>query len=110
MRKSALASIALTASVICAVAGQKPPNSVKSGEVVLRWLGTAAWEISDGTTVILIDPYVSRIFGPQPPGRTPYARAPGDARPLYGWDDVATPAAPAIDPHIHLPNFALLPP
>src|SRR5260370_17605667 len=110
MRKSALASIALTASVICAVAGQKPPNSVKSGEVVLRWLGTAAWEISDGTTVILIDPYVSRIFGPQPPGSTPYARAPGAARPLYGWDDVATPHAAPIDPHIPRSDFILVTP
>src|ERR1700747_1908505 len=87
MRKSALASIALVATVICAYAGQKPPSSEKSGQVILRWVGTAGWEISDGTTVILIDPYVSRIFGPQPPGRTPYTQTPEDKRPLYGWDD-----------------------
>src|SRR5258708_25480061 len=90
MRQSALASLALVGRGICAFAGQNSPNSEKSGQVILRWLGTAGWEISDGTTVILIDPYISRIYGPQPPGRTPYARAPGDARPLYGWDDVAT--------------------
>ncbi|HEY6269247.1 MAG TPA: hypothetical protein VIX11_13180, partial [Candidatus Acidoferrum sp.] len=101
MRKSALASFALVATVICAFAGQKPASREKSGQIVtLRWLGTAGWEISDGTTVILIDPYVSRIWGPQPPGRAPYARTPGDTRPVYGWDDVATPDAAAIEAHV----------
>src|SRR6266849_2190154 len=108
MRKFALASIALAASVVCAFAGQNPPSSEKSRQVILRWLGTAGWEISDGTTVILIDPYVSRIFGPQPPGRTPYARTAGDTRPLYGWDDVATPDVAAIDEHVQRADFVLV--
>ena len=108
MRKSAFASFALATTLICAVAGQNPPSSEKSGQVTLRWLGTAGWEISDGTTVILIDPYLSRIFGPQPPGRLPYARTPGDARPVYGWDDVATPDVAAIDAHVQRANFVLV--
>jgi L-ascorbate metabolism protein UlaG (beta-lactamase superfamily) len=107
MLKSALASFALVATVICALAAQNPPKNEKSG-VVLRWLGTAGWEISDGTTVILIDPYISRIFGPQPPGRTPYARPPGDTAPLYGWDDVAVPDVAAIDSHIQRADFILV--
>ena len=107
MRKSALASLALVATVICAYAGQKPPSSEKSGQVILRWLGTAGWEISDGTTVILIDPYVSRIFGPQPPGRTPYTQTPEDKRPLYGWDDVARPDPTAIDTLVKRADFVL---
>jgi hypothetical protein len=85
MWKSALASIALAALAISAVAWQNPPSEEKSGQVTLRWLGTAGWKISDGATIILIDPYVSRIFGPQPPGRAPYVRTPADTRPLYGW-------------------------
>jgi L-ascorbate metabolism protein UlaG (beta-lactamase superfamily) len=108
MRKSALASLALVATVICAYAGQKPPSSEKSGQVILRWLGTAGWEISDGTTVILIDPYVSRIFGPQPPGRTPYTQTPEDKRPLYGWDDVARPDPAAIDTLVKRADFVLV--
>src|SRR6266436_9965016 len=108
MRKLTLASLALAASVTCALAGQKPPSNEKGGQVTLLWLGTAGWEISDGTTVILIDPYVSRIFGPQPPGRIPYARTPGDARPVYGWDDVATPDVAAIDAHAQRANFVLV--
>ena len=108
MRKSALASLAFAVTVFCAAAGQNPASGEKSGQVILRWLGTAGWEISDGTTVILIDPYVSRIFGPQPPGRTPFARAPGDTRPLYGWDDVAVPDLEAIDAHVPRADFILV--
>lgn len=72
--------------------------------VVLTWLGTAGWQITDGTT----DPYTSRIFGPQPPGRTPYTRAAGDTRPEYGWNDNATPDAAAIDAHIQRADFVLV--
>jgi len=108
MRKFLFPFIALAATVVCAFAGQKPTSSEKGGQVVLLWLGTAGWEISDGTTVILIDPYVSRIFGPQPPGRTPYTRTPGDTRPVYGWDDVAMADAAAIDAHIQRADFVLV--
>jgi L-ascorbate metabolism protein UlaG (beta-lactamase superfamily) len=109
MRKSALASIVLAATVMFDFAGQKPASSEKSGQIVtLRWLGTAGWEISDGTTVILIDPYVSRIWGPQPPGRTPYARTTRDARPVYGWDGVATPDAAAIEAHVQRADYVLV--
>ena len=108
MRESALACIALAVSLVCAFAGQKPLNSDKGEQVILRWLGTAGWEISDGTTVILIDPYVSRIFGPQPPGITAYARTPGDTRPLYGLDDVVTPDAAAVDAHVQRADFVLV--
>ena len=108
MRQSALASLALLATGICAFAGQNSPNNEKSGRVILRWLGTAGWEISDGTTVILIDPYISRIYGPQPPGRTAYARTAGDTRPRYEWDSVATPDVAAIDAHIQRADFVLV--
>ena len=108
MVKSALASCALVAAAIWAMPAQNLPRSEKGGQVVLRWLGTAGWEISDGTTVILIDPYISRIFGPQPPGRTPFARPPGDTRPLYAWDDVAVPDVAAIDSHIQRADFILV--
>ena len=108
MRQSALASLALVATGICAFAGQNSPNSEKSGQVILRWLGTAGWEISDGTTVILIDPYISRIYGPQPPGRIPYARTAGDTRPRYEWDSVATPDVAAIEAHLQGANFVLV--
>jgi L-ascorbate metabolism protein UlaG (beta-lactamase superfamily) len=71
-------------------------------------MGTAGWEISDGTTVILIDPYLSRVFGPQPPGRPPFPRAPGDTRPAYGWDDPAAPDQTVVDAHIQRADFILV--
>src|SRR5215472_13850841 len=109
MLKSALAPLAFAASVFCAAAAQDLPNSPKSGQVTLKWLGTAGWEISDGSNVILIDPYLSRINGPQPPGAgsagTPLA---GDTRHLYGWDDPAEPDKAVIDAHIPRANFILV--
>jgi L-ascorbate metabolism protein UlaG (beta-lactamase superfamily) len=108
MRKSVLAPLALAATSICAAAWQNQPSGENSGRVILRWLGTAGWEIGDGKTVILIDPYISRIFGPQPPGRTPYERAAGDKRPLYGWDDPAVPDVAAIDAHVQRADFVLV--
>jgi hypothetical protein len=32
-----------------------------SSPVTLKYLGAAGWEISDGETVVLIDPYLSRL-------------------------------------------------
>src|SRR5579864_3941859 len=46
-----------------------PP--VSPARVTLTWLGNAGWEVSDGTTIILVDPYLSRIRGPAPPGAPP---------------------------------------
>ncbi len=50
----ALASFLLATSVICPLAGQDSPGVEES--ITLTYMGTAAWQISDGTTVILIDP------------------------------------------------------
>jgi L-ascorbate metabolism protein UlaG (beta-lactamase superfamily) len=106
--KSTVASVVLVITGIFSFGAQNPPATAKNGQVVLRWLGTAGWEISDGSTVILIDPYISRIFGPQPPGRTPFERPPGDTRPLYGWDDAAASDEAAIDARIPRADYVLV--
>jgi L-ascorbate metabolism protein UlaG (beta-lactamase superfamily) len=108
MLKSALASSALSIALIGTMLAQNPPDMGKNGPVILKWLGTAGWEISDGSTTILIDPYVSRIFGPQPPGRTPFGRAPGDTRPQYGWSDIATPDEAAIKARVPRADYVLV--
>jgi L-ascorbate metabolism protein UlaG (beta-lactamase superfamily) len=108
MRKSALVSLALAATLLCAAAAQSPPSREKGEQVILQWLGTAGWEISDGNTVILIDPYLSRVYGPEPPGRAPYVRIAGDTRPQYGWDDVAPADAAAIATHVPRADFVLV--
>lgn len=44
--------------VLSTVAGAQGRG--RASVVQLRYLGTAVWEISDGATVVLIDPYLSR--------------------------------------------------
>src|SRR4029077_18095742 len=69
----------------------------------------AGWEITDGTTVILIDPYLSRINGPRPPGAgAAGSPIPGDGRPSYGMDDLAVPDVATIDSHITRADFILV--
>ena len=108
MLKSVLVSFAL-AAVVCPSVAQNTSNTAKSGQVILTWFGTAGWEISDGTTIILIDPYLSRINGPRPPGAgsagTPM---PGDTRRFYGWDEAAPSDKGVIDAHIQRANFILV--
>src|SRR6266478_7358888 len=108
MLKSALISASLLAMLAFPFSGQNLPKARKSEQVSLEYLGAAGWRISDGTTVILIDPYLSRILGPPPPLAPPYAPMPGDSRQVFGWNDVATPDAAAIDAHIQRADFVLV--
>lgn len=97
---------AVTLAVTLVARGQvHAPNSK---QLSLKYLGTAGWEIADGTTVILIDPYVSRINGPAPPGGGAGRAIAGDTRRAYGWGDVATPDVAAIDAHIQRADFVLV--
>jgi L-ascorbate metabolism protein UlaG (beta-lactamase superfamily) len=67
-------------AALAALAAQGQETAAKPNQVILKYLGTAGWEISDGTTTILIDPYLSRINGPAPPGGGPGHRIEGDPR------------------------------
>jgi L-ascorbate metabolism protein UlaG (beta-lactamase superfamily) len=70
-------------------------------------LGTAGWEISDGTVTILVDPYLSRINGPPPPGGSGSPVA-SDTRPKIGWNDVAISDSAAIAAHIKRADYVLV--
>ena len=108
MLKSSMTFLLLAAVAVTSPA-QDPKNSSKSGQVVLEYLGTAGWKISDGTTVILVDPYLSRIHGPAPPGAgSSGSRDPHDARPIVGWNDVATVDVATIDSHISQADYVLV--
>lgn len=106
MQRSAFASLGLLAIALSPLASQRPPTTEKTGQVFLTYLGTAGWEISDGATVILIDPYLSRINGPRPPGTD--LSVPGDARPFYGMDDIAVSDVATVDAHIQRADFVLV--
>jgi L-ascorbate metabolism protein UlaG (beta-lactamase superfamily) len=109
-RKAALLNLAAItgAAGILADATPAAADGTSGGRTSVRYFGTAAWEISDGTTVIWIDPYVSRIIGPPPPGTPPYRSAAGDARLVYGWDDVVTPDARAISARVPRADYILV--
>ena len=84
--------------------GPAPPAS--PAEVTLTWLGNAGWQVNDASTVILVDPYLSRIRAPAPPGAPPLPA--GDARPAYGWDGRPESDRATIDAHIHGADFVLV--
>jgi L-ascorbate metabolism protein UlaG (beta-lactamase superfamily) len=105
-RKLALATFVSAVVFTCGLTAQSPSHDNDS-QVPLEYLGAAGWSITDGTIVILIDPYLSRIIGPPPPGR-PFSRAPGDTRRMYGWDDAAEPDTAAIDSHLKRADFILV--
>ena len=103
--KARLACFAFAVVALLGTPAQSQSTEVKADPVTLKYLGAAGWEISDGTTFILIDPYLSRINGPAPPGGHPMV---GDTRRAYGWGDIASPDAGAIDAHIQRADFVLI--
>ena len=103
--KAKLACFAFAVVALLGTPAQSQSTEVKTDPVTLKYLGAAGWEISDGTTFILIDPYLSRINGPAPPGGHPMV---GDTRRAYGWGDIASPDAGAIDAHIQRADFVLI--
>ena len=108
MRNLAVVCLCFTVIVAGVTASPSPAGTKEVGRVTLEYMGAAGWRIGDGTTVILIDPYLSRILGPPPPLAPPYTRTPGDTRPLYGWNDVAAPDVRAIDAHVPRADFVFV--
>jgi L-ascorbate metabolism protein UlaG (beta-lactamase superfamily) len=108
MVKSRLLQFLLALTVLAAAAAQSQQAADPNKQVTLKYLGAAGWEISDGRTVILLDPYVSRINGPAPPGGGSGHSVAGDSRPAIGWGGVAAPDVAAIDAHIPHADFVLV--
>lgn len=77
--------------------GDTPP-------VQLKYLGTAGWEITDGKTVVLIDPFLSRPRMVTPNDDT----LPSDTRPLFTMDDIAQSDTAVIDAHIQRADLILI--
>ena len=70
----------------------------------LKTLGTAGWEITDGKTVVLIDPFLSRPRMVTPNDDT----LPTDTRPLFTMDDIAQSDTAVIDAHIQRADLILI--
>lgn len=70
----------------------------------LAYLGTAGWEITDGKTVVLVDPYLTRLKTNTPNDSV----LPSDTRPLVNLNDFATSDPAVIDAHIKRADFILI--
>lgn len=81
-----------------------PAVAAAQGQVQLSYLGTAGWEITDGKTVVLVDPYLSRLKMEIPGAPV----AADDPRPPVSLDDFARSDAAVIDAHIKRADFILL--
>ena len=75
------------------LAAQNSPTTASSNHVALTYMGTAGWEITDGKTVVLVDPYLTRLKSDTP--RDPALSS--DPRPLVTLNDFATPDQAVID-------------
>jgi len=72
--------------------------------VTLKYLGTAGWEISDGTTTLLVDPYLSRLHMTSPNDDV----LPGDTRKRFTQADAVESDTATIDKHIQRADFILI--
>jgi len=71
--------------------------------------GAAGWSITDGRTVILLDPYLSRLrFRGRAYGPAEAPAVPGDTRPVVSMEDVPASDTPTIDAHVQEAHFILL--
>jgi L-ascorbate metabolism protein UlaG (beta-lactamase superfamily) len=84
--------------------GLLPRSASAQVEVRVSYLGTAGWEITDGKTFILVDPYLSRLKLPTPND----AVLSDDPRPLFGWDSIGVSDEAVIDAHIKRADFILI--
>lgn len=93
--------LALALPVVLSTAS---PAQGRGSAVQLRYLGTAGWEITDGATVILVDPYLSRLRRVTP-NDTVLA---SDTRPLFTNDSIARTDTAVVDAHIRRADFILV--
>ncbi len=81
----------------------------RRGRLRLTHLGAAGWIITDGHTVVLLDPYLSRLrFSGRSYGAPEAPTVAGDLRPLVTMDDVPPCDATTLDARIRRADFVLL--
>jgi len=83
---------ALPAASFAAAPGRRP--------ITLTYLGNAGWQIDDGRTVIIVDPFLSQFHNP----RALYAGAAEDD----GTDDILVPDEAQIAAHVPRADYVLV--
>jgi len=86
-----------------------PVPTAAGSRVTVTYLGTAGWQIADGRTVILVDPYLSRLRRADSEGEAALLRKSSvDLRPVYGPNDPLVSDTAVIDAHITRADFILV--
>lgn len=78
--------------------------ALAAGTLRLSYTGTAGWEITDGQTVVLVDPYLTRLKT-ETPNDPPLA---SDSRPLITDDGFARTDHAVVDKHITKADYILI--
>jgi L-ascorbate metabolism protein UlaG (beta-lactamase superfamily) len=96
---AALAALALLAAAPATPAVPAAPAAPAARQPVkLTYLGNAGWQIEDGRTVILVDPYLSQFSDPRASAASSFDDT----------DDVEVPATAQIDAHVRRADFILI--
>ncbi|HEV2386931.1 MAG TPA: MBL fold metallo-hydrolase [Candidatus Acidoferrales bacterium] len=92
--------IALVVATVAAL----PGSARAQAGIELSYLGNAGWQITDGKTVVLVDPYLTRakMATPNDPVRE------ADTRPLVSRDAIAQSDTATIDTHIRRADFIVV--
>lgn len=98
-------AVALTISDAAPVLGQASPGA-GAAVVTVSYLGTAGWEISDGKTVVLVDPYISRL--PASRFRGAHWTRAGYVADSAGTDPVLEPDTVAVNARIRRADYILV--
>lgn len=93
-----LSSSALGQTPARAERSLSPAAVVVPGPVRLTYLGNAGWEITDGRTVIIVDPFVTQ-FASYPPTGKPAPRS---------MDDLLSPDSAALDRRVPRADYILV--
>src|ERR1035437_7838303 len=81
-----------------------PASKPQAGQLRFTHFGAAGWEITDGETVLLLDPYFSRLRTVNIFART--MPPPSlDSRPVYGLNDILVSDTAKIDEHVNPAHF-----
>lgn len=79
------------------------------GAMRLTHFGAAGWSITDGGTVLLLDPYLSRVrFQGRRYGPTDASEAPDDPRPVVRMDEGPAVDTETIDAHVPRADYVML--
>ncbi|HEY6505068.1 MAG TPA: MBL fold metallo-hydrolase [Chitinophagaceae bacterium] len=82
-------------------------SATKESKVTITYLGTAGWEITDGRTTILVDPYLSRIQRGEPDSASLPSEDSKQSRKIFADNDFAESDTAIINQHVSKADYIL---